>query len=61
MTERTSICINELIIDQHRFYKNREYQVDVFPLYYQVYRNGGWNDYIFLTYDEFIKYFKLID
>ena len=32
------------------------------PLYYQVYQNGGWNDYIFIEDENvFNKYFKLIE
>ena len=58
--ECTCKCIVETDIDNNHFYKNREYQVDVYPLYYQIYRNGGWNDYIFINEEEFNKYFKLI-
>ena len=36
-------------------------QVDIFPLYYQVYQNGGWDDYIFMKEEEFNKNFKLIE
>ena len=44
-----------------RFHKGREYQVDIYPLYFQVYQNGGWNDYIFQSKEEFNIYFKLIE
>lgn len=43
------------------FHKGREYQVDIFPLYYQLYQNGGWEDYIFLTEEEFNRNFTLIE
>ena len=65
--ERTFLCINDLvIIDNYKdrpliFHSGREYQVDVFPLYYQVYQNGGWNDFVFLSEEELSKYFKLIE
>ena len=59
--ERTCTCIEDLIIADYHFHKGREYQVDIFPLYYQVYQNGGWTDYIFMKEEEFDKNFKLID
>ena len=61
MKEKTCKCINEYKIGDFIFHKRREYQVDVCPLWYQVYNNGGWSDYVFLEEDEFNKYFKLID
>jgi len=69
-SERTCKCIENLTInastphndgDELNFHKGREYQVDIFPLYYQVYQNGGWDDYIFMTEEEFNKNFNLID
>lgn len=43
------------------FHKGREYQVDIYPLYYHLWQNGGWNDYICLTKDQFNEYFILIE
>ena len=70
-SEKTCKCIKELIINadvpnndgnELVFHKGREYQVDIFPLFYQVYQNGGWDDYIFIEgNDIFNTYFKLID
>ena len=69
-SEKTCKCIESFTInaampnndgDILNFYKGREYQVDIFPLYYQVYQNGGWDDYIFMTEEEFNKNFNLID
>ena len=63
-SERTYKCIENLNINaatpyndgnELNFHKGREYQVDIFPLYYQVYQNGGWDDYIFMTEEEFNK------
>ena len=55
-------CLNHIIEDYDlEFHKGREYQVDVTPLFYQVYQNGGWDDYIFMTEEDFNKYFKLIE
>jgi len=59
--ERTCACINNYEDENLIFHKGREYQVDLFPLYYQVYQNGGWEDYIFMNEEEFQKYFKLIE
>ena len=68
--ERTCKCIESLTINasmphdngiELNFHKGREYQVDIFPLYYQVYQNGGWDDYIFITEEEFNKNFSLIE
>ena len=42
--ERTCKCIQEFKYDNLVFHKGREYQVDVYPLYYQIYQNGGWDD-----------------
>ena len=60
--EKTCKCIEDYEIEDLIFHKDREYQVDILPLYYQVYQNGGWNDYIFIE-DENVsnKYFKLIE
>ena len=59
--ERTCKCIEDLQQDNHQFHKGREYQVDVYPLYYRIYQNGGWDDYIFISSDEeFNSYFELI-
>ena len=46
--EKTCKCIEDYEIEDLIFHKDREYQVDILPLYYQVYQNGGWNDYILL-------------
>ena len=59
--EKTCKCIKELKIDNYQFHKLREYQVDIYPLFYKIYQNGGWNDYIYLNEEEFNKYFKEID
>ena len=60
-SERTCKCIKNYKFDNLEFHKGREYQVDVYPLYYQIYQNGGWNDYIFMDDDTMEKYFKLIE
>lgn len=61
-SEKTCLCINDLIFDDYQFHKGREYQVDIYPLFYKIYNNGGWNDYIFLEgEDNFNKYFNLIE
>lgn len=60
--QKTCTCIEDLVFNDYRFRKRREYQVDVYPLYYKIYNNGGWDDYIFIdSYDYFNKYFKMID
>lgn len=59
--EKTCKCIKDFTYNNLQFHKGREYQVDVYPLYYQIYQNGGWNDYIFISSDEeFNSYFELI-
>lgn len=59
--EKTCKCINDLTLNECQFHKGREYQVDIYPLYYQIYQNGGWDDYIFINSDEeFNSYFELI-
>ena len=66
--ERTCKCIKEyscmnsgnLSTTLLEFHKDREYQVDIYPLYYQVYQNGGWDDYVYLDDNVFNKYFELI-
>ena len=69
-SEKTCKCIESLTRnaampnndgDVLNFHKGREYQVDIFPLYYQVYQNGGWDDYIFMTEEEFNKNFSIIE
>ena len=67
--EKTCKCIAALsrVNDNNpektcEFIVRREYQVDVYPLYYQIYQNGGWDDYVFISSDEeFNEYFKLIE
>ena len=60
--ERTCACTENYEIKDLIFHKGREYQVDIFPLYYQVYQNSGYDDYIIINDDdEFSKYFKLIE
>lgn len=69
--EKTCKCIEDYTIPRHLnhitedydlvFHKGREYQVDVCTLWYQVYQNGGCDDYVFMTEEDFEKYFKLID
>jgi hypothetical protein len=59
--ERTCVCNEDYEIEDLIFHKGREYQVDIFPLYYQVYQNGGWDDYIYIQEEDFDKNFKLID
>ena len=39
--ERTCKCIEDLVFDDYQFHKGREYQVDVYPLFYKIYNNGG--------------------
>ena len=60
--ERTCKCIKDYEIENLIFHKDREYQVDIFPLYYQVYQNGGWEDYIFMHdgYDEMPDYIQAV-
>ena len=58
--EKTCTCIKEYKIDNLVFHVRREYQVDIYPLYYKVYQNGTYNDYVFLNEDEFNEYFKEI-
>lgn len=59
--EKTCKCIEDYEIEDLIFHKGREYQVDILPLYYQVYQNGGWYDYIYMQEEDFDKNFKLID
>ena len=59
--ERTCICIEDYEIEDLVFHKWREYQVDIFPIFYQVYQNGGWNNYIYMQEENFNKKFKLIE
>lgn len=59
MEERTCICIVDYN-GNFPYFKNMEYQVDVYPLFYCVYNNGGWSDYDFLTKEEFSMHFRLI-
>ena len=59
--ERTCLCIEDYEIEDLVFHKGREYQVDIFPLYYQVYQNGGWYDYIYMQEEDFNTNFKLIE
>ncbi len=61
LLEKTCVCIENYEIEDLIFHKGREYQVDIFPLYYQVYQNGGWDDYIYMEDEDFNKNFKLID
>ena len=61
LLEKTCVCIENYEIEDLIFHKGREYQVDIFPLYYQVYQNGGWDDYIYIEDEDFNKNFKLID
>ena len=60
--EKTCLCIKDLIFEDYQYHKGREYQVDEYPLFYKIYQNGGWDDYIFIeSNDIFNTYFKLID
>ena len=68
--ERTCRCTENLTINasmphddgnELNFHKGREYQVDIYQSYYQVYQNGGYDDYIFVTEEEFNKNFSLIE
>lgn len=47
------------------FIVRREYQVDVYyyldHCHYKVYANGGWNDFVILTENEFKECFELIE
>lgn len=67
--ERTCRCINDFIIfpdsrysneKELNFHKGREYQVDIYALFFKVYQNGGYDDYVFLSDEEFDDYFELI-
>lgn len=60
MEEKTCICIASLNQDGFEFFTRHEYQVDVYPLFFCVYLDGGWNNYIFLNEEDFSKYFQLI-
>ena len=60
-SERTCKCIQDYEENNLIFHKGREYQVDLYPLYNQIYQNGGWNDYIFMDDETMEKYFKLIE
>jgi hypothetical protein len=64
--ERTCVCLHDAVFpvdigEELEFHKGREYQVDVYPLYYAVYQNGGWNDVIYITEEQFNNNFKLIE
>ena len=59
--ERTCKCIQDYEQDGLKFHKGREYQIDIYPLYNQIYQNGGWNDYIFMDDESIQEYFELID
>lgn len=67
--EKTCKCIKEFNVlpdNMHpnekelNFHKGREYQVDIHTLFYKVYQNGGYDDYVFLNEDEFNENFELI-
>ena len=67
--EKTCKCIKELNVlpdgrcpneSELNFHRGREYQVDIYALFYKVYQNGGYNDYVFLNDDEFNESFELI-
>ena len=68
--ERTCRCNNDLSIpsggrnstlDTLNFHAGREYQVDVYHLFLQVYQNGGYNDYVYLEENEFLEHFEIIE
>ena len=60
--EKTCKCIKDLIFDDYQYHKGHEYQVDIYPLFYKIYNNGGWNDYIYLEgEDKFNEHFKMIE
>ena len=52
-----SLEFNDAYGKPHEFIVSREYQVDIYPLWYEVYQNGGWDDYIHLEEEQFNKYF----
>ena len=67
--ERTCRCINDFDVlpdnchpneKELNFHKGREYQVDIYALFFKVYQNGGYDDYVFLNDEEFDNYFELI-
>jgi hypothetical protein len=60
MEELTVKCINDLRVDNLFYIKGHEYQADNYPLFVCVYNNGGWRDYIYVTHEEFEKYFEFI-
>lgn len=67
--ERTCKCIKDLTIfpdnsmpneKELNFYEGREYQVDIYALFFKVYQNGSYYDYVFLDDNEFESNFELI-
>lgn len=59
--EWTCICTEDLEFNNYQFLKGHEYQVDIYPLFYKIYNNGGYDDYIFIDgEDNFNKNFKMI-
>lgn len=69
-SEKNCKCIKEFVTfpdnvfsneDELYFHVGREYQVDIYALYFKVYQNGGYNDYVNLDDSEFSEYFRLID
>jgi len=60
--QKTCLCIDNIILDNYEFIKRHEYQVDIYPLFYKIYNDGGWENYVFIEgEDNFNKNFKLID
>lgn len=70
--EKTCKCIKDISTTSDSRYSNveildfhagREYQVDMFvhPPFFQVYQNGGYNDYVYMDIERFLEYFRLID
>ena len=60
--QKTCTCIEDFELDEWKFIKKHEYQVDIcpVPLCYKVYNNGGWLDYVNIDEETFNKNFKLI-
>ena len=46
--------------DKLQFYKMREYKVEVFPTFYNVYMVNDFYHYVSLTDDDFNAYFEMV-
>ena len=60
--EWTCECIKDFVFNDMQFRAGREYQVDIYPMFLKVYKNGGWMEYVYFENKElFNEYFKMID